>query len=225
MGVSSDVCFDRRRFPRYPCTGEAEILQGGKPWGWGTVSDISRGGCYIETNHPLPTGAEAQLRLTIAGIFLDLCANVVSSDPMFGMGMDFVVVPIEEWNKLPEIIEKVSEADTSFDLQQNTRRHDGAQHHMQAALQHLEKAQKELQEVKQSTGGYRALQLTENAIKDVRGSGTGRDHPALKTSCVVDVGDSAATELPVSSARFDVTIDNGADDQGRAERADETSGV
>jgi hypothetical protein len=50
---------DRRRFSRYPCPGAAEILLSGKRWGYGTVSEISRGGCYIGTINPLPTGAES----------------------------------------------------------------------------------------------------------------------------------------------------------------------
>jgi hypothetical protein len=170
MADSSDIFFlDRRRFPRYPCTGAAEILQNGKSWGFGTVSDISLGGCYIETMHPLPTGAEAQLRLTIAGVLLEICANVVSSDPMYGMGMNFVVVPTEQWNMLPQIIEKVTEVEPSPAMQQDAASQ-VSQPHLQAALQHLEEAHKELQEVLHGKGGQRAraLQLTESAINEVK---------------------------------------------------------
>jgi hypothetical protein len=170
MGKDSDICFvDRRRFPRYPCTGDAEILQSGKHWGLGTVSDISRGGCYIETMHPLPVGTETQLRLTIAGIFLDICANVVSSDPMFGMGIDFVAVPTEQWNMLPQIIEKVINVDCSPAVQQNDSSQDDPSPHAQAALLHLREAQKELREAAYEGGEHRAraLQLTENAVLEI----------------------------------------------------------
>jgi PilZ domain len=169
MGESSNI--DRRRFFRYPCTSEAEILQSGKLWGWGTVSDISRGGCYIETTHPLPTDAEAKLRVTIAGIVLEIGACVVFSDPMYGMGMDFVAVPTEQWNKLPQIIERVADSGLSPAGQWNGPRHDKAQqHHMQAALQHLEQAQTELDAAMHGKIGQlaQALQLTENAISEVK---------------------------------------------------------
>ena len=136
---------DRRRFPRYPCTAKAEILQSGKRWGWGTVSDISRGGCYIETMHPLPIGTEAQIRLTIAGIFLDISANVVSSDPTFGMGMDFTVVPAEQWNKLPQVIEIVADLNHSPSVLQVEANPEKTQSHIQAALQQLQLAKMELQ--------------------------------------------------------------------------------
>jgi hypothetical protein len=115
MNVSLDMQFlERRRFPRYPCTGSAEILQSGKHLGWGTVKDISCGGCYIETTQPLPSGTEVQLRLAIADIALYTGAKVVASDPQVGMGMDFMVVPPEQGNKLTQIIRKLSVLDLSF---------------------------------------------------------------------------------------------------------------
>jgi len=182
LGGGSDCNFeDRRRFPRYPCTGQAEILQKGKRWGWGKVSDISRGGCYIETMHPLSTGTEAQIRLTIAGILLEIVGNVVSSDPMFGMGMDFVVVPTEQWNKLPQIIEKVSDLDRPLDERQDGISLDEVQLHMQAALQHLAQARKDLQTAMHGRSGDQgqALRFTERAINEVtRMSTIGTTDPA-----------------------------------------------
>ena len=66
-GFAMDEHVNRRRLPRYPCTGTVEIFQDGRHCGWGTVSEIARGGCYIETNQPLPPGSKAQLRLAILG--------------------------------------------------------------------------------------------------------------------------------------------------------------
>ena len=105
---SENGLVERRRFPRYPCTGTAEVLiiQSGKSRRWGTVKDISRVGCYIETMYPLSAGAEVELRFTIAGISLDIAANVVSSHPTFGMGMDFAA-PTEQW-KVSQIITELA---------------------------------------------------------------------------------------------------------------------
>jgi hypothetical protein len=155
MREGSDMFVERRRFPRYPCKGAAEVLvlQSGKSRRCGTVRDISSVGCYIETMYPLPTGAEAQLRFTIAGISMDIGANVVSSDPMVGMGMDFVVVPTEQGNKLPQIIAKVADVDLSPAVQKNGASHEETQPHMQAALQHLEQAHRELLEALHGEGG------------------------------------------------------------------------
>jgi hypothetical protein len=169
MGQSTEMfSLDRRRFPRYPCSGEVEILQCGQRWGWGRVSDISRSGCYIETTHPLPTFSQVQLRLIIAGIFFEIWANVVSSDPMFGMGMDFMMVPAEQWEKLPLIIEKITDAGHSPAVQ-HAASQDEAQPHMEAALHYLKQAQMELQEAMHGREEHRAkaLRSTENAMNEM----------------------------------------------------------
>jgi hypothetical protein len=120
--------------------------------------------------HPLPIGAEAQLRFTLAGIFLDIGAKVVSSSPMCGMGMDFMVVAPEQWNKLPQIMAKVADVDLAPAVQHNEASPEVAQPHTQAALQHLEQAQKELQEAIHGQEGYQAeaLYLAENTINEVK---------------------------------------------------------
>lgn len=105
MGENSE----RRRSPRYPCSGSAEILQDGRRWGWGKVSDISRGGCYIETANPLPIGAaEAQLRLTISDVLVEMGAKAVSITPLVGMGMEFVTVSQEQESKLAKIVRSIT---------------------------------------------------------------------------------------------------------------------
>lgn len=170
MGQSSDMfSLDRRRFPRYPCTGEVQIFQGEQRWGWGRVSDISRSGCYIETTHPLPAYSHVQLRLTIAGIFLEIGASVVSSDPMFGMGMDFNVIPPDRWEKLQLVIEKVTDACHSPAVQQAASQ-DETQPHMENALHYLRQAQKELQEAMHGKEEHRARALwsTQNAMNEMK---------------------------------------------------------
>ena len=109
---------ERRIYPRYPCSGAADILQNGKLWGWGKVSDISRGGCYLETDQTLPVGTGAQLRLTIADTLLDIDGMVVTATPAVGMGIDFVTVSPEQENKLARIIDKVAAGDSFRGMQQ-----------------------------------------------------------------------------------------------------------
>jgi hypothetical protein len=168
---SENIFVERRRFPRYPCTGAAEVLviQSGKSRRWGTVKDISRVGCYIETMYPLPAGAEVELRFTLAGVALDIAANVVSSHPMFGMGVDFAG-PAEKW-KVSQIIAKLTNTDISPAMQTNEASHEEpSQPHMQAALQHLEQAQKELQGARHDKDGHsaQALRLAEDAINEAK---------------------------------------------------------
>jgi PilZ domain-containing protein len=67
------------------------MFQSGKLTGWGTVSEIGRGGCYIETGQPLPVGSKAQLRLSLEHATLEIGAEVVWMTPQVGMGMRFDV--------------------------------------------------------------------------------------------------------------------------------------
>ena len=47
----------RRRYPRYPCdTGVRIHPEKGNAGYWGTLSDISFGGCYVYTFSPLSVG-------------------------------------------------------------------------------------------------------------------------------------------------------------------------
>ncbi len=108
MVETPDLQFlERRRFPRYPCTGSAEILQSGRPLVRGAVKDLSLGGCYVETAEPLLTGTEVQLRLTIADTTLYIGTKIVAADPQAGMRMDFMVMPPEQGKKLAQIVEKI----------------------------------------------------------------------------------------------------------------------
>jgi hypothetical protein len=98
----------RRNFPRYVCSGAAEVFQQGKRCGWGTVSEIGSGGCYIETGSPLPAGLPVQLRLTIAGLMLETVAVVAWVTPQVGMGMRFEAASPEAQSQLSQFLQKVT---------------------------------------------------------------------------------------------------------------------
>lgn len=177
MGDTSDIrVSEHRRFPRYPCKGAVEILNGGRRWGWGRVNEISRGGCYVATIYPLPVDSEAQVRLTIAGTSLEIYANVVSTDPLVGMGLAFVPETREQWNQLGQILDRVIVAETvpateapPFELQAGANFADQARSPVLAALQYLQQAKQELQAGMPDNEGHRsgALQWTEHAISEV----------------------------------------------------------
>jgi Tfp pilus assembly protein PilZ len=98
-----------RDYHRYPCEGAAEIFQNDGRCGYGKLNGISRGGCYLETVHPMVAGTEARLRITIAGTVLEVDARVVWTTPQVGMGMHFVVDSPEEANNLAQIVDEVAE--------------------------------------------------------------------------------------------------------------------
>ena len=83
---------DRRRHPRYPCSGGgAEIRQQGVDSRiWARLTDISLGGCYLETMSPLPVLTYVNLGLTLEEQHLNAKGQVVVSHPHFGMGVQFI---------------------------------------------------------------------------------------------------------------------------------------
>jgi hypothetical protein len=86
------------------------------------------------------------------------------------MGMDFVVESHEQRNEIAEIVRRVTVKNRLLTVPQTGASPGEVQPHVQAALKHLQRAREELQGVMHDTGGHhaRALQLTENAIDEVK---------------------------------------------------------
>jgi hypothetical protein len=82
---------DRRRHPRYPCSGGAEVRQQGVDSRiWARLTDISLGGCYLEIMSPLPMLTYVNLVLTLDEQRAAAKGQVVVSHPHFGMGIQFI---------------------------------------------------------------------------------------------------------------------------------------
>lgn len=85
------VFTERRSHVRLACDFGIEIRT--DPRGLGTharCTDISHGGCYLETWSPWPVGTTLFLTARLASGTLQLTAKVRTSHPAFGMGMQFV---------------------------------------------------------------------------------------------------------------------------------------
>lgn len=81
---------ERRRYPRYACdTGVRIHPQTGNAGYWGTVSDISFGGCYVYTFSPLATGQMVTLVIKTNDGEINAGGRIVSSHPGVGMGIAF----------------------------------------------------------------------------------------------------------------------------------------
>ena len=53
---------ERRRSPRYKCSGSAQFrVEGSDVHAWGTVTDVSQNGCYLELMATFPVGAIVDL--------------------------------------------------------------------------------------------------------------------------------------------------------------------
>ncbi|HET9285074.1 MAG TPA: PilZ domain-containing protein [Candidatus Angelobacter sp.] len=81
---------EKRRHPRYPCdTGVRIHPQTGNAGYWGTIGDISLGGCYVFTFSPLPAGQAVTLDIKANDKEISLAGKTVSFHPGVGMGIAF----------------------------------------------------------------------------------------------------------------------------------------
>src|SRR5262249_8770697 len=81
---------ERRKHPRFPCdTGVRIHPEKGNAGYWGTLSDISVGGCYIFTFSPLPAGQIVTLVIKLENMEVNVGGRIVSSHPGVGLGVAF----------------------------------------------------------------------------------------------------------------------------------------
>ena len=105
----------QRREPRYPFIASAEVLEESSGARMKTrISDLSLGGCYVDTINPLPDGTLVQLKIFTETHSFEAPATVVYSHVHLGMGVKFREVHsnsqevLHLW--LPEAAEKSNEA-------------------------------------------------------------------------------------------------------------------
>ena len=82
---------ERRHSLRFPFTASIEAIEsesGARITG--RTTDLSVGGCYVDTISPLPVGADAKIRLTRGEESFEAQAKVVYSKVGMGMGLAFV---------------------------------------------------------------------------------------------------------------------------------------
>jgi len=81
---------ERRRHVRYAVDLGVEVRTADAKTGyWGTLGDISLGGCYVYTFSPLPSGSAVALRIKRDESQTELSGRVVAFHPGVGMGIEF----------------------------------------------------------------------------------------------------------------------------------------
>lgn len=100
---------ERRRSVRYRCDGSAEFRTAGSDVRtWGTLSDVSMHGCYVEMTATAPVGTVMELMLDAAGLRVRATGEVKVSYPFLGMGIALRVTG-EEQERLREMVRRLSE--------------------------------------------------------------------------------------------------------------------
>jgi hypothetical protein len=84
---------DRRRFTRYSLTASAEATDvNSQTLLRARVSDLSQGGCYVDTMSPFIIGTDVNIRIAKAEKCFSAKSKVVYSAPGMGMGLIFTAV-------------------------------------------------------------------------------------------------------------------------------------
>ena len=82
-----------------------------------TATDISAGGCYVESIFPLSIGTSLKVDLSIASEKLTTRSFVRSSDPGLGMGIEFIGLTPEDQQRFQEYLKALNPWGCSIERQ------------------------------------------------------------------------------------------------------------
>lgn len=105
LGLLSVSSSDRRNRSRRACRLSADVYrQGSGVPARCLLSDISTGGCYVETTAPFPAGTAVEILVRTNEMKLRLKGGVQATHPGFGMGVSFSVQTVEEREQVQKLI-------------------------------------------------------------------------------------------------------------------------
>ncbi len=105
LGLLSVSSSDRRNRSRRACRLSADVFRQGSGVPVRCVlSDISTGGCYVETTAPFPAGTAVEILVRTNEMKLRLKGGVQATHPGFGMGVSFSVQTVEEREQVQRLI-------------------------------------------------------------------------------------------------------------------------
>jgi hypothetical protein len=108
-GLTDLVKTDKRKSPRYKCTGSARLQEvGGTAATWAAFADISMHGCYVETVSPYRVGAVLGMKLDANGFRVEASGEVRVVYPGLGMGISFANMSDEDRGRLRELVRSLS---------------------------------------------------------------------------------------------------------------------
>ena len=81
---------ERRRSPRFLCSGKVELQADGSDVRmWGSLTDISLHGCYVEMSATFPVDTHVTLKLNSLGATVTTPGTIRVAYPFLGMGICF----------------------------------------------------------------------------------------------------------------------------------------
>ena len=103
---------DRRRSPRFKCAGSAEFTaEDSNVRMWGTLTDISLRGCYVEMSTTFPVDTKVALALDALGIRFRARGTVRISYPFLGMGILMTEIEPDQKVLLEQLLSELAKSD------------------------------------------------------------------------------------------------------------------
>jgi hypothetical protein len=100
---------ERRQNRRYKCAGSAEFRTASMDVRtWATITDLSRGGCYVEMQATSPQGTRVDMQIEVEGIRIRVKGEVRVCYPFLGMGIAFTEISPEDRERLESILGKLA---------------------------------------------------------------------------------------------------------------------
>ena len=100
---------ERRRSPRYSVQIQMELRQEGSEVPLRLVTtDLSRNGCYVETNMPLSVGTKIAAKLWLNDTPIKVRGRIVTSHPQFGNGIMFLEYDGDSEQRLREFLDALT---------------------------------------------------------------------------------------------------------------------
>jgi CheY-like chemotaxis protein len=112
LGLSASSS-NRRIQSRHACRLSADVFRLGEGVpNRCTLSDVSRGGCYVETQSPFPSHTVVDLVVRTQDLKLRVRGTVQVVHPGFGMGVQFSLNTVEQRDQVKQLIVCQSSEDT-----------------------------------------------------------------------------------------------------------------
>jgi len=99
---------EKRRYTRFICEGGVEVREGASRGFWGTMSDISLGGCYVQTFSPMPAGTSLVFLIKTHGMEIRGMGKVVAMHPGVGMAIRFEQMEDPDRQRLNDLIAQLT---------------------------------------------------------------------------------------------------------------------
>ena len=103
---------DKRRHPRYQVAVQVELYPEGVTTPMRTAtSEISMGGCYVETMFTLPSGSSLSMSLWLGDLKVATSARVATCFPQVGNGIEFTGLNAEDAETLRQFLARQETAE------------------------------------------------------------------------------------------------------------------